>query len=320
MEILAFGFGAVAPVVLITLLGWFLRLGGLLSHDAIPPLNKLFFFVLIPCLLFSNTLGVDFYTEFRPQLALYSVGMVLFVFAALWFFMAFWIKDKELLANSIHACFRSNFVIYAIPMMSAMFGTLGVRTISVIIPIIIVLYNILGIVILWRYANHEPESTLAATRKIVLDIIKNPLVLASLSGFILSMAGVSGDIPGFLLSAVYAVGMAATPIGLILMGLQLDFKTLGDNRKLIAAICVVRLVVVPAVALIPAVLFFGFSGVELAVLTILFGAPSPTVAAVMAGIYNVAPVFAAQLVIVTTVFSAGTLLIIISTLRMLALL
>jgi len=89
--------------------------------------------------------------------------------------------------------------------------------------------------------------------------LKNPLVAAALAGFAVALAGVS--LPGPMRGFLDLIARAAGPVALFSLGLFFSTRpaiNIGDHGGKVAAIALVKMVVLPLLALA----LFGFTGVN----------------------------------------------------------
>lgn len=149
-----------------------------------------------------------------------------------------------------------------------------------------------------------------------LDVVKNPLIIASFLGMLFSIFQI--PLPLFLSRAVGDIGQIATPFALLLLGGQFDWKRLKGNLSLASVATALRLVVVPAIFVALGV-WLGFRGEELGAILIVFCAPTAISSYVMAQNMGSDDVLAGQLVLTTTLFSSVTIFLWVMVLRALQL-
>jgi predicted permease len=190
-----------------------------------------------------------------------------------------------------------------------------------LVPVTIILFNFFTVIVMVYHAQadqsrNERSALLAALKRTLLDIIHNPLIIGSVLGIALSLLPVT--LPVFLRSSINAVASTGTPISLLLLGAQVDFKKLAKDIKPALGACLLRLVIVPAI-LVPIMVAAGFRGPDLGALMVAFAAPSAVTNLVMARNYNIDPPFAAQTVYLSTALSMLTMFFAISLMRYLEL-
>ncbi|MDR2528629.1 MAG: AEC family transporter [Synergistaceae bacterium] len=314
-RILLWSFNAIAPVLFAIVLGWLVAFRGHITENDRTFLNRLCFKYLLPIQLFTNTLSIDFARGYNTRLLAFCGGGVLVIAAVAWVLFTIIISDRPKRAIFILSAFRTNNILYGLPLATNLFGAEGVAVAVMVYPITIISFNVLTVATLVYFSQGEGK-TGSTLKKTLLDVATNPLIIACLLGTLCAALDVA--VPRFLRGGLDSAGAAATPVALLLLGSQIDARKLSGNLRPALAACALRLIVVPAAALavvIPA----GFRGPELSALMVAFAAPSAVTNMVMARNYNVAPDFAAQTVYLSTVFSLGTIFLFIVLLRFLGL-
>lgn len=71
MSSIALAFSVVCPLLLMMMLGYFLRQVGMLNEDFLKQLNKFCFTVFLPMILFINVYDSDFSSSFQPELIIF---------------------------------------------------------------------------------------------------------------------------------------------------------------------------------------------------------------------------------------------------------
>ena len=123
-------------------------------------------------------------------------------------------------------------------------------------------------------------------------------------GLALNLSGLR--LPAFLMTPIGQLGASASPVALLLLGAQFEFRDVRLHRRNLAICAALRLLVYPAAALILAALA-GLRGPEYAVLISMFATPTAVSSFSMAAQMGGDADLAASAVTVTTVLSAGTL-------------
>ena len=323
LDTFLFACGAVLPIVLLIVLGYLLKRARMLGEPLLSGLNRVCFRVLIPLMLFRNIYGGDSITPTDVQAVLFSTVAILAVFAAGWVLVRVAVKQPLQKGVLLQAVFRSNFAIIGLPLATTLFGEAGARTAALLSMVTIPLFNVLAVISLSVFVGDGAKKPSA--REVLHNIITNPLILGVLAGVLvlalralfarLGWAFRLTDIPG-LYDAIDMAASAATPLALLVLGGQFELSAVRQLARPIVLGSVMRLVVVPAAALLAAyALFPGFGGAEYASFVALFGTPTAVSGAVMASEMGGDGELAGQLVVWTTLGSAFTLFFFIALLR-----
>ena len=323
LDTFLFACGAVLPIVLLIVLGYLLKRARLLGEPLLSGLNRVCFRVLIPILLFRNIYGGNGITPEDVRAVLFSTVAILAVFAAGWVLVRVAVKQPLQKGVLLQAVFRSNFAIIGLPLATTLFGEAGARTAALLSMITIPLFNVLAVIALSVFGTDSGKKPSAG--EVLHNIITNPLILGVLAGVLvlalralfarLGWAFRLTDIPG-LYDAIDMAASAATPLALLVLGGQFELSAVRQLARPIVLGSVMRLVVVPAAALLAAyALFPGFGGAEYASFVALFGTPTAVSSAVMASEMGGDVELAGQLVVWTTLGSAFTLFFFVALLR-----
>lgn len=266
MENLVLSFNIIFPLFLLMVLGYFLKAVGMLDKTTLKKLNSIIFKAFLPCLIFYNVYTSEVSDMFDKNLIIFSVASVVLSFLVLMAVIPLVEKDNKKRGVVIQGIFRSNFVIFGIPLSVALYGDGIVGSAAVLIAIVVPVFNFLAVLTLEIFRGGKPDMI-----KILKGIATNPLILSSVIGLI--AMGVGLKLPSTIEKAIGDVSKITTPLALIVLGGSLDFKKIGGNAKQLAVSVIGRLVVMPCIFL-PAAVYFGFRNAELAILLSLFGSPT----------------------------------------------
>jgi predicted permease len=192
--------------------------------------------------------------------------------------------------------FRSNFVIFGIPITEALCGKEATGIASVLIAIVVPLFNFAAVITLEIFNGSKPNFL-----KILKGIIKNPLIVASLTALLVNFTGIR--FPGVIETSMSSIASIATPLALIILGASINFSTVSKNALAISLGLAVKLVILPAVMLSLAVFAFGFRGAEVSIIMAIFASPTAVSSFTMAEQMGGDGDLACQLVMFSTVAS-----------------
>ncbi|MBR3391317.1 MAG: AEC family transporter [Firmicutes bacterium] len=266
MSSLLISFNAIVPLFMIIALGYLMKRLGVIGETEVKRFNTACFYTFMPIMLFYDIYTADLAGSVRPFFFIYTIGMI-FLLTALTVLLVLRVeKDDSCRGVMIQAAFRSNFVLLGIPISTALVGgggSVGVTALTV--AIVVPLFNVMAVVVLeiFRGGRVKPGT-------ILLNILKNPLIIGGLSGLFLKLLGVK--LPQFLLIFGGKMESGCFAIALFLLGASFEFKFLSDYKKDLTLTVLLRLVVFPAVALFGAAVL-GIRGVEFVTLIALFAAP-----------------------------------------------
>lgn len=330
MEHLIFSFNAVAPIIILIVIGMILRKLGI-TQDFWNVANKLVFKLFLPTLLFYNVYNISTFADINWAFVLYAVVAIIVLFALAMALVPLFVKDNARRGVVIQALFRSNYAIIGVPLATSLYGAQGASTASLLSAFIIPLFNLLSVVALSVYSGQKDES--APKSKAVLSVVKgiatNPLILAVCGGLvvlgiraILQSTNVQFSLFDFTLGGVQVtlvgnvvknLANVATPLALLVLGGRFSFAESKSNGKTVAIVTLLRMVVVPIVTLACAYLLVpSLQGVHFAVYLSVFASPVAVASAVMAKEMHCDDKLAGQLVVWNTIVSAVTLFVFIA--------
>ena len=307
MDSLIFAANAVLPIVVTVALGYILKKIGFMNESFARMANKLCFRVFLPCMLFLNVYKIADIGSIETGYILYTVAVVLVLFFAAFPIVTVATKKRECRGVLCQAAFRSNYALIGIPLAESLFGQSGVAAASVLSAVVIVLFNILAVICLSVYREGKPSF-----KKIILDILKNPLIIGIVLGIAVLFVRPLVSFRISDITPVYKVlgymSNLATPMALLVLGAQFEFSTVKELRREIIWGVGMRCIMVPVFGLGTAYLFFKgeFTGAHFAALTAVFTTPLAVSSVAMAQEMDGDVKLAGQLVIWTTLMSAFT--------------
>lgn len=311
MENFILSLNVVMPLFLIMAVGYLLRRIGLLDDTVLPKLNSLVFKAFLPMMLFNNIYHSDLESMMNPKLILTAVVSILVIFGVLCLVIPRIEKDGPRRGAMVQGIFRSNYIIFGVPIVSGVFGEQGLGVVSILSAFAIPLFNVLSVVALEIFSHGTVNKN-----RIVKGIVTNPLIIASLLGVVFLLAGI--PIPTPVEEALADMSAIATPLGLVSLG---GFFKFADTKRYLKQLIIVvagRLVVCPAIFL-PVFVSMGFRGVDLMALATMMGAPIAVSSFIMAQQQGADADLAGQAVVYTALFSIFTMFLIIFGLKQLAL-
>ena len=237
MENLMISANAVLPMCLVMALGYGTRRLGWLRREEISTINKIAFRIFLPCLLYYNIYCSDLSGSFDPLLMAYAVGGVLLTFGLALGYTLLTEKLPERRGVLIQGMFRSNYVIMGIPVATALLGADQLGTVSILIAVIVPLFNMLAVVVLEVFRGQKPKP---------LHILEQ---------------------------TIQSVSAIASPLQLFLLGAFFQFSGLKTYRRELVTVSIAKLIVSPGLFLGLGALL-GFRGVAFVSLIGIFASPT----------------------------------------------
>lgn len=314
MDVFLFSFNAIAPMLFTCALGCLAARLQTVSEDTIRFINKLCFTWLLSFHVFNSTLTVDFSAEFKLSLVVFFLAGIAAVVILSFVIFTIAVKDRVRRANYIIAAYRSSNIVFSLPMATGLFGAAGIKPAAMLIPVTIITFNFLTVVLMVYFARPAGGKISIAReiRKTCVDVLRNPLIIGSAAGILLSVWGVK--LPVFFRQSAAMIGSAGTPLSFLLLGMQIDFTKFRRDFLPAFGASMIRLALVPGI-LVPLMIRWGFRGPELGALMVVFAAPCAVTNHVMSRFYGLDPDFTGQTVTMSTVLSMATMFIWVTVLR-----
>lgn len=256
---------AVLPIFIIMAVGMLIRRRGLVDERDVKKLNKVAFTVFFPVLMFSNLYGKDISGSIDGRLIVFGVAAVLLVYGLAFAFVLRITQDPKKRGAMIQAIYRSNFMIMGIPVVANIFGAENMVLPSVMVTIIVPLYNVLAVITLEIFRGGRPDML-----HILWQMAKNPLILGALAGVAAVMLDL--HLPVALEKTVSSMAGVATPLAILTLGAFFDFGSIVKRQRDIVICVIGRLLVVPAIGLAAGIML-GFRDMALVTLIAIFASP-----------------------------------------------
>lgn len=325
MDSLIFALSAVAPIVLSVVVGYFFKKIGMMDESFAKKANKLVFRAFMPVMLFVNI--------YKMSLSDVDLGFIGYCLVALFIIFALSIPacmaiagKKDRVGVLVQAIFRSGYSLIGIPLAGSLYGDEGMMAATILSAALIPCFNVLAVISLSALGGEKGEKI--SPKKIIPDIVKNPLIIGifaalvcvAIRTFVFEKVGIEfrlSDIGPLFVVLQYLANLAI-PLALLVLGAQFEFSAVAALKKEIIFGTLVRTVIVPAIVLGVAFIFFRdrFSPAHFATLVAAFATPVavPSVPTVqeMGGDVTLA----GQLVVWSTLVSAITVFLVTFLLRM----
>lgn len=299
MENLIISLNVVLPLFLLIALGYVLKKLRMYDGNSLNTINKLVFKVFLPVYLFHSICSSDLSAAFDIKVIAFAVLSLLIWFLLLMLLVPRFEKANAKRGVMIQGMFRSNFVLFGLPVAVSLCGEDKIGTTSLLLGIIVPIYNVLAVTTLELFRGGKPN-----VKKILVGIAKNPLIIASILGVGVYLLNI--ELPYAIEKTVVDIGKVATPLALIALGGGFEFsKVKGDFKQLMVTVAG-RLVISPLLTVTAAILF-GFRDEILVPILLMSGAPTAVSSYTMAQQMGGDADLAGEIVVFTTGISILTI-------------
>lgn len=311
MQYILVSLDIVVPFLLLMAVGYLLRVLKILNETIINGINKIVTMVLLPCRLFNNLYVSDFSQGINGKLYLYCVGAILLSIVVFALALPRIEPVHKRAGTMLHALFRGNTAIFGIPLIHAILGEGNAGDTILLTSVVIVLYNVIGVIVLIYYSGREHSFL-----DIVRDTLLTPMIIGAFIGFLCAVTPVR--LPGMVYEPIQILASAATPFACMALGGAFHLNIERINRRVVAGVTIIKMVLYPALWIFLGVFVLGFRDSAATALVAIFAAPTAVSTNAMAYTYDLDATLAGELVVFTTAASVVTLFLCIVVLKSLA--
>ena len=306
---LIFSANVVVPIFLLIILGYFLTRIKLWDGHFLKVANEVCFKCLLPVLLFYNVATANIFEVFNLKLIVYVCLCACLLCGLLFLIVPIFVKDKKRIGVMIQGTFRSNFLLFGVPLGLSIGGDEGAVLAAVVASFYVPVINMLSVISLYAFSEAENKNIKSA----LLGIVKNPLIIGGVSGLIFSLIrnSIGFEMPAILDTTLFNIKSAATPVAFLILGGDLKFGNMLRNVKFSALSVLGKTVIIPALMLTISSLL-GFNKLEMAILVAVFATPNAVSSYAMARNYEADYELAGEIITLGTLLSVVTMFIFIT--------
>jgi len=292
-------------------LGAFLRHRDFFKETFFREINRLVYWVGLPCLLFVKTAQNQL--QLGPAMEICLVlfaGMVICLglgYLTGWLFHL----PSPSMAAYVQGAFRGNLVYVGLSVIlfsmtetngqaAAEFEALAVLAVAPLIPI----YNIVAVFVLLAGRPRKGKQQESVYRQLWINIATNPLILPCLAG--IGYASTGWKLPPIIFRSCSLIGQIALPMALISMGASLSPRALRGNLLSSISASMIKVFIAPLSGLALAV-YFDFSPQAIRLVLIYMATPTAVAGYVMAEQLEVDHVLTGNIILISTLMAMPVL-------------
>ena len=296
-----------APIFLVVLLGAVLRWRRFASDSVFREVNRLVYWVALPCLMFEKTAQRT--TRGAEAMRLFLVLLIATVACGALGYVAGWLLrvPRRSVGALVQGSYRGNlFYVGLAVIQSALAGgtgrldpaleTMAVLALAPLVPF----YNITAAVVLLAGQKEAGDAAGRRAGRLLLNVATNPLVLSCVAGIAWSRA--VGDLPLVARRTVGAVGQMALPLALFALGASLRLGSLRQTLAPALAGALIKVAAAPAVGYLVG-RGMGLDPVGLRMAMLYLACPTAVMSFVMAEQLGGDGALAANIVVLSTLLS-----------------
>ncbi len=302
MNNLIFSINATLPLFIMMVLGYVLKKINFIDSHSSAVMNKLVFKVFLPALLFLDLAKEDFKAIWDGEMILFCfVVTVLSILIAM--LVALIDKDKKERGEIIQGSYRSAAATLGIAFMLNIYDSATAVALMIIgsVP----LYNIIAVIVLSVTAREaDSEGNGELIKKTLKNVVTNPIILAIAVGMVWSLAKI--PIPSIMGKSVTYLANVASPLALIVLGSEFEFKAAEEKIKEIVAVSFTKLILLCMIFL-PVAVSIGFRDEKLVAILIMLGSGTTSSSFIMAKNMGHKGVISSSVVMITTLLMSFTM-------------
>lgn len=300
MESLIVAVNAVVPFLFYITFGYIVKRLGVVEESFLQKLNKMVFRLFFPCMSFYNIYKADIGGVPSLKLLVFLAVGILATEGVLLAIVPRIVKENPRRGVIIQAIFRSNFILFGMPLTVSVFGDRASSAAAMVITLVSSIYNITSVMILELFNGDEKTSA----KKLAVGLVKNPILQGAFVGIIFFIT--QWKFPKCVVEPIAAFSNMTSPLALFILGGTMHFSAIGGNLKYLLPSLSIKLAVLPAIMLAIGYLI-GLRDLELFFMITIYATPVAAASYPMAQNMGGDGELAGQFVVLSTVASVATL-------------
>ncbi|QQK08104.1 AEC family transporter [Miniphocaeibacter halophilus] len=291
------------PTFFLIGLGFLAGKYNVMSKSFVDEGNRLVFNVFMPLYMLTSIVNSKSLKNINLYVLLYVIIFYIFVFVIAMYLLNRTRRSRGVKATMLQGIVRPNMLLLGIALATNYYG----KNID-ISPLILLIAFLGPITNIFAVLGFEIYASVGKIKfsKIVINIIKNPLILGAILGLIINVCKI--PISPIILEPLTDLGSLTTPLGLMFIGAGLILKKDRTMLTNVYLTCLGRNLLIPIFGVFIAVLL-GFRGMDLFAIVISMSAPAAVSSYVLAVNYTGESQLASRIIMYTTIFSVFTLVV-----------
>ena len=290
---------AVVPFFLLMAGGYILNRFRPMKPEFIAQVNGMVFTCFFPFIIFSNLYKMDRTKGFKGgMIAAVFAGIFIILFAAL-LITKKTVKDDSRRSVIVQGMFRSNVILFAIPLAKSVFGSDGAEASALVGSLVSPLFSVISVILFESFRGKK-----SSVPKLIKNTIINPIMIGAIAAVIVILTGIK--FPSSVDGVIDQVSTMASCLALILLGMSLDFGAIRKNGSSLIIFTVIKMILIPAVAL-PVLLALNLSPAERFAAFCIFATPASITSYTFASNMGGDGELAGHIVFITTAVSVVTM-------------
>ncbi len=299
LSMVDFAFAITGPIFLLVTLGALLKYWKVIDVPFIEKASKLVFVVALPVLMFLSMVKTDIATLLNPSLLFVSAISTIVIFIILTLLAPYLVHKKRERGVFIQGSFRGNTAIIGLAFCLNAYGEEGLAKGSILMTILSLIYTMLSVYILSASLSDEKVKF----KKVMINVFKNPIMISIILGVGVNLLGI--PIHSMLMKTGDYISQLTLPLALICIGGTLSLAEMKSSSTIAWHAVTAKLIITPAL-IIGIAYWWGFSKTDIGILFLMVSAPTATASYVMVQAMSGNGKLAANIIVLSTLFSLVT--------------
>lgn len=286
------------PVFTMVFVGIGLKRLKWIDREFVSTASALVFKATLPTLIFLSLIKADLSVALDVPLLLFFAAATLGQFLISWLWASYRVPKADR-GIYVQGAFRGNCGIVGLALAAGMYGNYGLSAGSLLLGVVIVMYNALSVVALAAYQPGQSTNW----RSLLKHIVTNPLIISVIAA--LPFTAFSIPLPSWLITSGDYFASLTLPLALICVGATLSVASMRSGSQIALSASSMKMIVLPLLSTLAA-WAVGFSGEQLGLLFLFFASPTAAASFVMVKAINGNVALAANIIAITTLMASVT--------------
>lgn len=286
------------PVFAMVFVGIGLKRLKWIDSEFVSTASALVFKATLPTLIFLSLIKADLSVALDVPLLLFFAAATLGQFLISWLWASYRVPKADR-GIYVQGAFRGNCGIVGLALAAGMYGNYGLSAGSLLLGVVIVMYNALSVVALAAYQPGQSTNW----RSLLKHIVTNPLIISVIAA--LPFTAFSIPLPSWLITSGDYFASLTLPLALICVGATLSVASMRSGSQIALSASSMKMIVLPLLSTLAA-WAVGFSGEQLGLLFLFFASPTAAASFVMVKAINGNVALAANIIAITTLMASVT--------------
>nr|WP_273544572.1 AEC family transporter [Halomonas profundi] len=297
------------PVFAMVFVGLMLKRLKWIDSTFVSTASALVFRATLPTLIFLSLIKADLSVALDVSLMVFFAAATLGQFLLSWLWAHYRVPRKDR-GIYVQGAFRGNCGVVGLALAAGMYGNYGISAGSLLLGVVIVMYNAFSVVVL---AFYQPGQS-TDWRSLLKHIATNPLIISVFAALPFTVFAI--PLPSWLITSGDYFASLTLPLALICIGATLSASSMRAGSRVAVGASWMKMVTLPVLSTVAAWLM-GFSGEQLGLLFLFFASPTAAASFVMVKAIGGNVTLAANIIAITTLMASVTVTIGVFALRLL---